>query len=54
MFNYIIILDSIIYFIQSFANEKVIDLEAMTKAPIVFSKDEERASISGDFGTAYI
>ncbi len=41
---------------QSFAyeNKKVIDLEVMNKAPIVFSKDEERASISGDFGTAYI
>lgn len=39
---------------QIFANEQVMDSEAMRKAPIVFSTDEERASISGNFGTAYI
>ena len=39
---------------QIFANEQVMDSEAMRKAPIVFSTDEERASISGNFGAAYI
>ena len=39
---------------QIFANEQVMDSEAMRKASIVFSTDEERASISGNFGTAYI
>lgn len=37
---------------QIFADEKIMDSESMTKAPIEFST--EKASISGSFGTAYI
>lgn len=43
----------IVYPSQIFANDKTIDCEEFSKAPIEFT-DEERASISGSFGTAYI